>query len=225
MSTRDILLCGRYVRARSCLDYSWHKPYPPDRQLLQDAIVSEELNDKPSIERPWLYLMAGTMGAGKTHSIKKWLGRDVFRNFVLADIDRIKHRLPEMKQLLEDDPRNADKIVHSEASTVHEVLFRTAIDKRNNVIIDGTLRDGKFFESLLNTWKGDEDIPHRIVIFHVVASLNTCLRRAIKRGGETKRIVPPEYIDASISDTEIAIRRLRYLADEYVVIHNDADDT
>jgi|SRR6478609_5216562 len=209
---------GDYIKARSCLDYTFHKIYTKERQLLQDGIITKALAKKVSSDKPRLYLTAGAMGAGKTHVIREMLGAS-FPTYVLADVDRIRHQLPENGYLCKTDPVNTGIMLHSESCSIHEIIFRTAIYEKLNVIIDGSLRNGEFFKGLITNWK--ETTPYDIVIVHVKARLETCLKRAEKREKITGRHVPVESIEKSIKECPKSVELLRPLVDKVITIEND----
>ncbi len=63
-STADRVFVGPYSATRATLDYDWHLNYRPERQAVQDGIVSAFLRGGAKVERPWLVYTAGAMGAG-----------------------------------------------------------------------------------------------------------------------------------------------------------------
>ena len=209
---------GKYANVRQCLDYTFHKHYLKERQLLQDAIICKAFAGKDPVGAPKLYLTAGAMGAGKTHTIRDLL-KESFSCYVIADVDRVTHQLPEMKRLLKDDPYNAGKILHSEACTIHELIFRKAVQDRYDVIIDSSLRNGSFYEKFL--FKVKAEGIYEIIIVHVIASLETCLRRAEQRAKETGRHVPRSSIEQSVRECPKAVELLSDLADGVITVYND----
>lgn len=217
------MLYGKYAETRRSLDYSFHKVYPEERQILQDSIIDYFLDEKPCFTdcNPKLVLAAGAMGSGKSHVMKNMLKIE-YEMYVIADVDRIKHHIPEMRRLLETDPDNAGKIMHSEACTIHEIIFRQAVIDRRNLIIDGSLRNGEFFNGYLSNLK--KNSTYEVTIVHVVASLKTCLRRAEKRSKETGRIVPQSSISLSIEECPKSVERLRKIVDIVLTVYNDKDD-
>lgn len=210
---------GRFRSIRKTLDYTFHKKYPIDRQILQDNIVTKFLDNRPcTLRNPSLILTAGAMGAGKSHVIRYCLGNR-YDKFVVADVDRIKYHLPEMQNLMENDPYQVGKMLHSEACTIHEILFKEAISRKCDVIIDGSLRNADFFKKFLPNVRN----THTVTIVHVVASLKTCLDRAQKRSKETGRVVPRESIELSITECPKSVKELSPLADNVININNDGD--
>jgi predicted ABC-type ATPase len=206
---------------RNGLDYSFHKTYSKERQSVQNDIILKEIDQKKSSAKKNILLTAGAMGAGKTHTIKRLLGQ-CYYDYVVADVDKIKYFLPEMKQLLKTDPKNAGLILHSEACTIHELMFKIAINNGLNVIIDGSLRNGEFFLPLVKEWK--LNTPYEIIIVHVIATLATCIRRAKKRERITGRIIPEKSIRKSLAESPISVQMLTPYVDHVITIHNDIDD-
>ena len=79
---------GPFSHIRETLDYDYHVPYTHERQRLQDAIIKDMLGtavikDKngdicTTPTEPWIVFLAGAMGAGKTHTIKKLVEKGRF---------------------------------------------------------------------------------------------------------------------------------------------------
>ena len=84
----DMVFVGAYSEVRSILDYSYHRNYTPERQLLQDGVVAEMLSQSQIVDRhgqtcttptqPWVVFTAGAMGAGKSWVIKQMMKEEVF---------------------------------------------------------------------------------------------------------------------------------------------------
>lgn len=58
---------GPFAITRALLDYKWHSHYIPERQAVQDTIISKLLCGGVRVEKPWLIYTAGPMGAGEKH--------------------------------------------------------------------------------------------------------------------------------------------------------------
>lgn len=216
---------GKYIKQRKELDYTFHKIFSKERQLLQDNIIDRFLNKldcKSCILgnglKPLLIFTAGAMGAGKSHTLKKMLGND-YNNFVIADVDRIKHCLPEMTDVLKEDPYNAGHLLHSESCTIHEILMRKSIQEKLNIIVDGSLRNGQFFYDFIHDHKLKNF--YEIIIIHVIANLKTCVKRAQLRSVTTKRIVPIASIEISLQQCPKSVELLKPIVDTVITIYND----
>ena len=110
------ILTGKYSMEREKLDYSYHKVYEPERQLLHDLIIDnflhtivKDCNTNLTCSAPlesWLVFTAGAMGVGKGYVID-WLNREgIFPldAFVRVDPDKIRDLLPETPQYTNLNP-------------------------------------------------------------------------------------------------------------------------
>lgn len=221
-NVRVYCMSSRYAQVRALLDYSFHQKYPLSRQLVQDAIVDRFLNDCPkNMSSPHMILMAGGIGSGKSHVIHKKLGRD-YCKYVVADVDKIKDYIPEVHQLRKTDPLKAGIIMHPEATTIHEIIFRCAVAQRSNVIIDGTLKDAQFFKEFLMDLR--HHTSYKIELVHVKASLAKCLERAERRAKQTGRVVPQSVIEESLKESIRSVKILHEVVDCVIEIDNEMDD-
>lgn len=131
--TDDHAFYGKYKHERSVLDYSYHKHYSKERQLLQDELIDQFLTtyvyDKSSdmvcsspLEN-WIVFTAGPMGAGKGHTIS-WLGAQglfPISAFVHVDPDRIRALLPEVAEYNRVDPESTGYLTQKEVGYISEV--------------------------------------------------------------------------------------------------------
>ena len=111
---------------RKGLDYTYHKNYNLERQLLQDKIISSLIDSSHIVDvngyhcttptQPWLVFTAGPMGAGKSWVIKRLMERGVFplMAFVGVDPDVIRRYLPEWEEYVKTDPEGAGEMTRKE---------------------------------------------------------------------------------------------------------------
>ena len=108
------IFVGKFAKLRSELDYTYHSHYTHERQLLHDRIMNAFLDTiihdgEARCNIPlenWLVFTAGTMGAGKGHTLR-WLDKqDIFPldAFVRVDPDSIRELLPEWNEYFKRDP-------------------------------------------------------------------------------------------------------------------------
>jgi hypothetical protein len=60
---------GLYRQFRADMDYDYHVNYTPERQRLQDQIISYWTRFGRSERFPWIIFTAGAMGAGKSRTL------------------------------------------------------------------------------------------------------------------------------------------------------------
>lgn len=150
--SNDRKFYGPFADTRATLDYSYHKNYTCDRQLFQDAIINEFLNDAVLKDEngevcttptmPWIVFTAGAFGAGKGYTLKKLVqkGRFPLTAFVRVDPDAIRRYLPEYHLYVQQNPEQAGELTNKEAGFIAEILTLAGLQSQKNVIVDGSLR-------------------------------------------------------------------------------------
>lgn len=208
------------------LDYSWHSHYSPDRQALQDAIISEHLRTGTAQGRPMAVYLSGPMGAGKSHVIRHLHRERAFRldSFVSIDPDRIKFMLPEAARLVEQDRLSAATLLHRESTYVSEVIERESLRRQKNLLVDGTLRDTEWYRRHFARIRADFS-HYRIVLLSIRAPPEVVYARAAKRAQVTGRVVPKAVLDDAIDKAPKSFEQLAPLADYSAVIDNSAESS
>lgn len=116
---------------------------------------------------------------GKSHTIRALAEAQRFplSSFVWVDPDQIRHCLPEFDMLVHYDAARAGDRTRKEAGMLSEILTLAALEGGQSVIVDGSLRDAKWYEEyfahLRETYPGI-----KIAIFHVTAPREAVLARA-----------------------------------------------
>jgi len=182
---------GKYRHIRSNLDYSFHKSYSRERVVFQDRIIESMLDENDSAfakpgqnctrkSQSWLIFTAGSMGAGKTHTIKilHEKGRFPLRSFTTVDPDRIRHRLPEFQTFVERNPEQAGELTRKESGLIAEILTEAALERGHNVLVDGSLRDGDWYQNYIQTLRHNHP-QLRLAILHITAPRESVFRNAM----------------------------------------------
>lgn len=216
---------GHYAESRAALDYQYHTAWPPERQVMQDAIIAECLRQGSSSAAPWLVFSAGPMGAGKTHTFRSLAARSIFplHKFVHIDPDRIRTRLPEMPTLIAANRALAASATHKEATFISEVVENEALRRGRNVLVDGTLKDAEWYRQRFAFLRRHYP-QYRIAVVLVSASRAKVFERAARRALVTGREVPPEVLDDALARAPASFRALAPLADYAAEIDNDNDE-
>jgi predicted kinase len=185
----DMKFYGRYAHIRSTLDYSHHQNYRRDRQIFQDAIISDffeeavikdkngELCTTPT--EPWLVFTAGAMGAGKGYTKTRLVDKGLFplMSFVNVDPDEVRRRLPEYYLYINEVPELAGELTRKEAGLITEILALAALQAGKNVLIDGSLRDSDWYQGYFARLR--REFPAiRIAIIHITAPREAVFQRA-----------------------------------------------
>jgi hypothetical protein len=116
----------------------------------------------------------------KTHVVKE-LDRSGFfplHSFVSVDPDYIRHTfLPEFDWYVQQCPELAGERTRKETGMIAEILAQAALQKGQNVLVDGTLRDAEWYREYFQ----DLRVQHpniKIAILHIVAPRETVFERA-----------------------------------------------
>ena len=236
-----------FRESRSKLDYSYHKNPMFDRQLYQDMVLarileadSEEDDDDvkddedstPSAvespralkthQRPFLVFMSGPMGVGKSYVLSQLHQKGIFplQKFVKIDPDMLKSELPEMAGYLQHDSDSAATKLHRESTQMSDVLFEHSLMKHRNVLVDGSLRDTDWYQTLFERIR--KEFPHYLLcILYVSASTETIKDRAHQRAAMTDRTVPDDLLQESIEQVPRSVETLSPLTDYTFEITND----
>mmetsp|Transcript_4943 Transcript_4943/g.7354 ORF Transcript_4943/g.7354 Transcript_4943/m.7354 type:complete len:344 (-) Transcript_4943:2635-3666(-) len=228
---------GKFTSIRSKLDYTYHDIYTKNRQLLQDDIIESYLSNQittslmiQDVEKddvvcqipkePWIVFMAGAMGVGKSYTIKHLnkTKRFPLQSFIYIDPDEIRHYLPEYHHHL---PEQVGYLTNKEAGYILEMITLLSLQSGYNTIIDGSLRDYKWYAKYFHFLRREYD-TFRIAIIYVKApSREAVFARAENRfkltGG---RIVPNQTLELALDQVPRSIEILKPLTDFSVEIMN-----
>lgn len=147
------------------------------------------------------------MGAGKSH----FLSTLPFK-YVLIDPDDIASTMPKFEetdtsfvtgQAIDSELERGIRSRH-EARLITEILLQAAMQRRADVVLDGSLRSYQWY--LQNIPQIRRRFPsYRVDLVHIHCPLDEVLRRAQKRAAKTGRVVPNALIERSWKDSRRAI--------------------
>lgn len=227
--------CGSFQEIRARLDYTYHACYTCERQKFQDMIIISilEANDSDKVRErhclvppnPWVVFTAGVMGAGKSFTIHRLHKQGLFplESFVVVDPDEIRRQLPEFQGYLRRSAEQAGALTRKEAGMMAEILTEAALERGQNVLKDGSLRDAKWYRNYFTDLR--QLIPGiRLGIIHVTAPLDVILDRVKERAEETGRIVPKEVLQKTAEQVPRSVGILQEYVDFFLEIDNSDND-
>lgn len=239
LSTEDSYACdsadfvGKYQNQRSMLDYSHHRRYSHERQHLHDQLIDKFLQTRVHDYRfenvvcdapleNWIVFTAGPMGSGKGHTMQWLHSHQLFPAdaFVNVNPDIIRELLPEFPGYIRSNPTNMGFLTQKEVGYICEVLTYDALLQKKNVLVDGSLRNVKWYSHYFRKLRSDFPLL-RIAIIHVSAPLNTVLMRARKRAEFTGRIIPDDFLTSVYHQMPESMSLLGPLADFHARIINE----
>jgi hypothetical protein len=216
----------KYRSQRMALDSTYHWLYSLDRQAMQDKLIDDVLNDCRHTELspfPWVVFTAGPMGAGKGYVLDWMESQGYFprKQFVSVDPDEIRRCLPEWEEYVAHDEQSAGGKTQKEASMLAELCVLCALQKRYNIVIDGSLRDATWYEGYFaRLRKGFPGV--RIAILHVSAPVESIKANVQKRFLVTGRMVPEDKMLLSIESVPRSVQCLAPLTDFCCCIENNS---
>jgi len=189
---------GKYASIRRNLDIEYHGAYSRARQLAQDVWLDSVLAMGVPQEHPWIIFMAGAMGSGKS-TTRKWMcERNIFQmsDMVHIDPDEFSAQMPEWAGYVRRDWVSAGTYTRKEAGYLVEIAQEAAMRFGKHIWVDGTLRDGAWFQQFLHRIRAEHP-QYKVAIIHVVADEELVLERARCRRIETGRgVAEAEVLDS-----------------------------
>jgi len=230
-SSDDMCFYGPYAHIRKTLDYTYHKNYTRERQLLQDAIIMDTMNSPVIVDckgdvcttptEPFIVFTAGAMGAGKSYTLKFLNEKGLFPlpSFVIIDPDKIRQFFPEYKLYSNQNPSQAGELTRKEAGYIVEILTLTALQAGKNVLVDGSLRDWGWYLEYFARLKREYS-PIHLSILHVDAPKEAIKRRAKVRGILTGRVIPNKTLEMAMEQVPKSVEKLKDEVDSYYRLNN-----
>jgi len=155
--------------------------------------------DFKSSNNPIVFLTGGLPGAGKSALVnifRKKLNND--KTFV-ANSDEMRPFHPKYEEAMEKFGSEAGAAVHHDATIFSEKLINYAIEKKTNFIIDGTLKDPKKANTLINTLHNNGyNINITMIAVNKYESLHGIFNRYAEQylnNPATARFVNPKFIE------------------------------
>ena len=219
----EALLVGEYAAIRKKLDYSYHVHYSAARQLWQDRAIRSVVWRTEPQGSPWVVYTCGPMGAGKGF-VLSWMSRNKYfplEDIVCIDPDHFKKMMPEWNGYVQEGADAGSKC-HRESGMLQEIAQQVAMHNSQNIWIDGSLRDGPWFEQVFKSIR--RRFPHyKIAIFEIGASEHVVRQRIKSRACKEGRDIPEDLIVQSLQSVAGSLNVLTPLADFVARIGNNED--
>ncbi|MBE7411407.1 MAG: zeta toxin family protein [Leptospiraceae bacterium] len=188
----------------------------PERQKLHDFIKGKSLDHVEPVnvnQQPFALLLMGGPASGKS-SIMKNMGINS-TEFVFADADEIKERLPEYRVGVKNRIRKAAAMAHEESSYIVKSIREQAMEDRKNLVIDAV---GSNPESYLNNIAKLRKQGYRIHLVMADCPLEVALPRAIERSEVTGRYIPENYMKDAYPKIPDSFKTVSHECDEAIVV-------
>ena len=171
-----------------------------------------------------IVFMSGLPASGKTTATKRIFKKVGDNPEILEDKDGHKYCVlnnDDIKALLpEYTGKNAAEL-HEESSDLNKILIDLALRENASIIIDGTLKDYKKAENILNKFKEQGYKPSLI---NIDVSIENSIKRAKSRYDQKKRFVPFDVIIKAGGHIKETVENLKNKIDSFIDINNDGEE-
>lgn len=188
-----------------------------NREVFEAKILPklEASFDLSSKEQPTLFFTGGLPGAGKSGIVEAIQSKYKLPQILIADPDAFRKFHPDIEEIQERFGPDASQLTHPDASQFAKHTVGEALDRRANIIKDGTLNSAKGLEILVKESKA-LGYEHEITIKAVneYESLQGVFGRYAGQYAEDPskaRFVPPSYVKESKSNIEETAERIKAL--------------
>ncbi len=172
------------------------------RKKLHNDIIEKYLKKYPSQHKPYIHLILGSIGSGKTSLKDSVIKKKEIQSFLYINFDELKNQLPEYEILKKLNPKKSAQFVQSESAKLAGTLYKKAIQKKLNIIYEKNIRLNKegglhlIFEMKTAFQKNYNVFVH--VVF--LNSYQEAWRRVQLRYDKIKRYVPQQYVKDTFED-------------------------
>lgn len=167
--------------------------FTPERHALHNQIVQKYLGQSQSQQNPIFTVLGGGPGSGKATVRKQVLNSGSSgENPVVVDSDDIKKDIPEYNQMVAQGNPDASTLSHYESSYLADRVQKAAFANKMNLVHD-SVGDGNL-QHLINTIHKAKNQGYTVNGEYSTVDTPTAQQRAVQRGQESGRVVPPTLI-------------------------------
>lgn len=109
-------------------------------KMIDNAISDIQILQKKTVNEPVLVILGGQPASGKSSAIE-YIKSVMQDDCIVINGDEFRHYHPSYNQLLKTNPNQAVSLTQPYTNLVVEKLFDIALKHKNNIIIEGTMRN------------------------------------------------------------------------------------
>lgn len=205
------------------IDFKYYGLLNPARQAMIDAMVTQHVSNAGQPDTPLITILIGAPGSGKSFAVDYLRQKGFFNNSQsgLISADQFKEDIPEYRNLLKTSPETAAPYVHRESLYAYDLAVLKAIKEGRSIILDGANSHIQTLEMIVRRAR-ESGYGFRVELVRVQSTVETSLRRARARFGESGRSVPEDDIIAKSELTRSVFARLAPQVDSHVTLSNDS---
>ncbi len=184
-----------------------------EHEDLLQKIKKSVFKDAKSFEKPKVFIFGGQPGAGKSTFIDCLINSEDGKDCVVINADEYRTYHPKIQEIYTNHPEEMAAKTDLDVRDWTQRIFALAIENRNNIIFEGTMRTSQICETIKDLHsKGYEVNIHVMAVNFYESKLSTYSRfeEAIK-DGQMPRHTPPEAHDETY---EKMLATLQQIEDE-----------
>ena len=169
-------------------------------EILQ-KIMKNVFKEAKSQENPKIFIMGGQPGAGKSTFINQLINSEEGKDCLIINADEYRAYHPKIKEIYTKHPEEMATVTDLDVRDWTQRIFALAIQNRNNIIFEGTMRTPQICETIKDLHsKGYEVNIHVMAVNFYESKLSTYSRyEEALLSGEMPRHTPPEAHDETYS--------------------------
>ena len=164
-----------------------------EHEEILEKIMKNVFKDAKSQEKPKIFIMGGQPGAGKSTFIDRLINSEEGKDCLIINADEYRAYHPQIKEIYTKHPEEMASITDLDVRDWTQRIFALAIENRNNIIFEGTMRTPQICNTIKDLHsKGYEVNVHVMAVNFYESKLSTYSRyeEALK-SGEMPRHTPP----------------------------------
>ncbi|MBQ8751203.1 MAG: zeta toxin family protein [Alphaproteobacteria bacterium] len=165
-------------------------------EILKEIMKNVFKGAKPQ-EKPKIFIMGGQPGAGKSTFINQLINSEEGKDCLIINADEYRAYHPKIKEIYTKHPEEMATITDLDVRDWTQRIFALAIQNRNNIIFEGTMRTPQICETIKDLHsKGYEVNVHVMAVNFYESKLSTYSRyEEALLNDEMPRHTPPEAHD------------------------------
>lgn len=179
-------------------------------------IISGILDHVKPSRQPLAILMSGASGSGKSTKVMQIIaGRTT--ELVHLDSDKILEQIPGYQLLLAQKVKDAASRCFHESISIRAEALHRAVSLKKSLILDATGSKLNYYRGIIDYLKRNN---YRVKLVRCEITLEETFRRVRKRGEDTGRVVPDDFVSESFEYSKANFEILKPLVDEVEIVDN-----
>ena len=174
-----------------------YKLSPDQHEEILKQIMTDVFKDAKRFEHPEIFILGGQPGAGKSTSIDYLVSSGEAKDCLIINADEYRAYHPQIDEINTKYPEQMAAITDLDVRDWTQRIFAQAIENRNNIIFEGTMRTNQICETIKKLHEQGYNVNINVLAVNYYESkLSTYYRYedSLKRG-ILARHSPPEAHD------------------------------